>query len=100
MLRITIQEEPKVLILKLEGRISDESLKEFESVWQKASRSLGERTLCLDIRGVTFISTEGRRLLARIHSESHNDFRANTPLTTSLAQEAKRHRNMQDQERM
>ena len=100
MLRITLQEEPKVLILKLEGRIADESLQEFELTWQKASRFLGLRTLCLDIRGVTFISAEGRQLLARIHSESHNEFRANTPLTTFLAEEAKRHRNSQDQKRM
>lgn len=96
MLRITLQEEPNVLTLKLEGRISDESLKEFESAWQNLSRSLGKRSLCLDIRGVTFVSAEGHQLLARIYKESHNDFRANTPLTTFFAEQAKRHRNTQE----
>lgn len=100
MLRITLQEEPEVLTLKLEGRIADQSLKEFEATWQKLSGTLGHRTLCLDIQGVTFVSAEGRQLLARIHSESHNQFRANTPLTTFMAEEAKRHRNPQDQKRM
>ena len=99
MLRITVQEEPNVLTLKLEGRIADQSFKEFESTWQKLSGSLGSRKLCLDIRGMTFISAEGRKLLARIHEKSHNDFRANTPLTTFVAQEATHHRNTQDEER-
>lgn len=100
MLRISVEDLPNIVTLKLEGRIANESLGEFEQTWQTVSQSLGKRTLCLDIRGVTFISTVGRQLLARIYEQHHNEFRSDSPLTTSLAEEAKRHSNKLDQERM
>lgn len=99
MLRITVQNGPEVLTLKLEGRLADQSLQEFESTWQELARSLGKRDLCLDIRGVTFVSSQGHQLLARIQKESHNDYLTNSPLTTFVAQQAKRNA-IRSQERM
>lgn len=94
MLRITLQALQTEVTLKLEGRVGSDSLEELERSWQTVRRSLGERRLCLDIQGITFISPEGRQLLAQIHQETHNDFRANTPLTIFLAQEASGLRNV------
>lgn len=88
MFRITLQDLPTEVTLKLEGRVGSDSVGELERSWQTIRQSLGERRLCLDIQGITFISPEGRQLLAQIHRETHNDFRANTPLTNFLAREA------------
>jgi len=99
MLRITLQDLPTEVTLKLEGRVGSDSVGELERSWQTVCRSLGGRRLCLDIRGITFVSPEGRQLLARIYKETRNDFRANTPLTNFLAEEASG-RNVQQKERM
>jgi|SRR6185437_11358035 len=93
MLRISLEDLPEIVTVKLEGRIVDESVKELARAWQTISESLAKRRLCLDIRGVTFVNADGRKLLAQIYEETHNDFRTNTPLTNFLAQEAKNHRN-------
>ncbi len=88
MLKISLQHLPDTVTVKLEGRIVEDSVRELERTWQTISGSLGNRTLCLDIRDVTFVNVDGRQLLARIYNETHNDFRTNTPLTNFLAQEA------------
>lgn len=100
MLRITLQDLSTGVTIKLEGRIAGESVVEFERTWETIHQTLAERRLCLDLRGVTFITAEGRQLLARIHRETHNDFVTNSPLTNFLAQEASGQRNVQQRERI
>jgi ABC-type transporter Mla MlaB component len=90
-LRITIQDEaPKSITLKIEGRVTGPKVPELNRAWQDLATSLGSRKLSVDLRGVTFIDTAGRNILAEIHSKTNADFLADTPMTKYFADEAKR----------
>jgi anti-anti-sigma regulatory factor len=91
IMRITIQEEaPKSITLKIEGRVTGATVPELNRAWQDLATSLGTRKLSVDLRGVTFIDTAGRTVLAEIHSKTNADFLADTPMTKYFADEAKR----------
>ena len=90
-LRITIQDEaPRSITLKIEGRVTGPKVLELNRAWQDLAASLGSQRLSVDLRGVTFIDSAGRTLLAEIHSKTNADFLADTPMTKYFADEAKR----------
>jgi ABC-type transporter Mla MlaB component len=89
-MRITIQEEaPRSITLKIEGRVTGPKVSELDRAWQDLAPSLGSRKLSVDLRGVTFMDTAGRSVLADIHSKTKADFLADTPMTKYFADEAK-----------
>ena len=68
MLKITIQdssENPKVL---LDGKLAGDWVKELEQVWQGLLASRPARNVTLDLSGVTFVDSEGKRLLSNMLS--------------------------------
>jgi anti-anti-sigma regulatory factor len=73
MLRITKQIDSGATVLTVEGRLVPPWVDELESSCSQALRSDG---LVVDLRSVTFVSDEGRTLLARI-------YRAGARLVTS-----------------
>jgi anti-anti-sigma factor len=87
-MKITIQEAENIVTLKIEGRIVGPLVPEFHRSWQDLAPSLGPRKLAVDLRGVTFMDTTGRRLLAEIHAKTGAEFLADTPMTKYYAQEA------------
>jgi len=87
-LRITIHEADKVLTLKIEGRAAEPLIGELHRTWQNLAPSIGSRKLSIDLRGVTFMDTTGRHLLAEIHSKTGAEFLADTPMTKYFAEEA------------
>jgi len=87
--RITIQDADKVVTLKIEGRVADPFTSELNRSWQELAASLGSRKLSIDLRGVTFMDTTGRHLLAEIHAKTGAEFLADTPMTKYFAEEAK-----------
>ncbi len=90
-MRITIQEEaPRSITLKIEGRVTGPTVSELGRAWQDLAATLGSRKLSVDLRGLTFIDTAGRNLLAEIHSKTNAEFVADTPMTKYFADEAKR----------
>ena len=67
MLRITTADTPRVLTMRLEGRFEGEWVMLAVRCWRNlVARSNGKR-LCVDLTDVTFISPEGKTLLAEMH---------------------------------
>ena len=89
-MRITIREAEKVVTLKIEGRAAEPLIAELHRAWQGLAPSLGSRKLSIDLRGVTFMDTTGRHLLAEIHAKTSAEFLADTPMTKYFAEEAMR----------
>ena len=89
-MKVTIQQqEDKAVTLKIEGRITGLNVPELDRAWQDLAPTLGSRKLCVDLRGVTFVDTTGRRLLAEIHDKTGAEFLADTPMIKHYAEEAK-----------
>jgi ABC-type transporter Mla MlaB component len=89
VLKITIQEGTKTISLKLEGRIVGPWVSEFDRTWHSLVPSLDGKKLSVDLRGVTYIDSEGREVLAEIYRQTHAQFKADTPLTKYFVEEAK-----------
>ena len=90
MVKISVQETEKVVTLKIEGRAAEPVVAELHRAWQDLVPSLGSRKLSIDLRGVTFMDTTGRHLLAEIHDSTGAQFLADTPMTKYFAEEATR----------
>jgi ABC-type transporter Mla MlaB component len=88
--KITIHEGDKGVTLKIEGRAAEPVVAELDRAWQQLAPSLGSRKLSVDLRGVTFMDTTGRHLLAEIHDKTGAEFLADTPMTKYFAEEAVR----------
>jgi len=81
MLRITVQEEVGYQTIKLEGKVVGPWVNELRRSWQSLAPSLGTRELLLDLRGVSFVDAEGRKLLRDIYQKNGAHFLADSPLT-------------------
>lgn len=89
MLRVTVnQDHGEFVTLKIEGKLAGARVLELQRAWQALAPSLGSRKLSVDLRGVTFVDTKGKRALTEIHSETGATFLADTPLTKYFAEEA------------
>ena len=76
--------------MKLEGRIAGPEVAEFNREWHSLAPSLGSKKLSVDLRGVTFVDSDGRQLLHEIYEKTGADILADTPLTEYFAEEAMR----------
>lgn len=69
MLRITTSGSPRVLTLRLEGRLEGPWVRELEqcwlSMWEGANRPLVQ----VDLTGVTYIHAAGKARLAEMHEQ-------------------------------
>lgn len=63
MLKITLLREPEPPTLKLEGKLSGPWVPELERSWNEFLNEGLVRPVEVDLSDVTFISSEGRRLL-------------------------------------
>jgi ABC-type transporter Mla MlaB component len=64
MLRITVQDEPDQVTLKLEGELGGIWVTELEDSWRAVSATLAGRSLCLDLTAVDGVDNAGSYLLA------------------------------------
>jgi anti-anti-sigma regulatory factor len=69
MLKITIHDAADHLGIKLEGRLAGASGYELEHCWRMAQVRHPNRTLAVDLTGVTFIDPAGRYLLPLMHRD-------------------------------
>ena len=90
MLKITIEHGPEEAIMRLEGRVAGPWVDEFRRAWHSLLERLGSRRLYVDLRGVTHMSTDGRRVLADIHNRTGAELLTDSPLTQYFADEARR----------
>jgi ABC-type transporter Mla MlaB component len=67
MLKITVEQEPGNITLKLEGSLSGAWVSELEDAWRAALLDGTGRAVCVDLAGVVGIDAAGRYLLLLIH---------------------------------
>jgi anti-anti-sigma regulatory factor len=90
MLRITLQEDPRGVTIKLEGKVVGSWVGEFDRTWRSLESSRGLKKFSLDLRDVSFVDSEGQRLMHEIYEKTGAAFLTNSPLTTYFAEEAMR----------
>ncbi len=64
MLRITVQDEPDEVRLKLEGKLAGPWVAELEDAWRAAQPALAGRSVSLDLTAVGYVDSAGVYLLA------------------------------------
>jgi anti-anti-sigma regulatory factor len=67
MLRITIDEKPDTVVLRLEGSLIIPWVQEVEQCWRNVFANLGARSVQVDLSAVRFVDTAGGALLMRMH---------------------------------
>ena len=67
MLKITSEESPGVMTLKLEGRLAGQWVHELEQIWQQAVTDPACKTIVVDLCGVTFIDAKARELITQAY---------------------------------
>ena len=87
-MRVTVQQGPELVTLKIEGRLADAFVAELDRTWRELAPVLGTRKLSVDLCGVTFIDTTGRLLLAQMYAKTGAQFLADRPMTKYYAAEA------------
>ncbi len=86
MLRITAHDNPRVLTLRLEGRLEGPWAAELEKCWKATLASLCKPTVRVDLTGVTFIDSAGKARLAAMHRKGA-EFIASDCLTKAIVEE-------------
>jgi hypothetical protein len=79
MLRITVQDSPKSVALKLEGQLRGPWVEETERVWKTCDRPVAVIDLC----DVTSLDVRGKDLLVRMYRGGAN-LVAYTPMMTCI----------------
>jgi ABC-type transporter Mla MlaB component len=87
VLRITVDEKPETVVLKLEGRLAGPWAAELGRFWREKAPNLAQKKLSLDLREITFADAGGMRLLKDIYSQTGAALLTGTPWTQYLAEE-------------
>jgi hypothetical protein len=86
MLRITTDENPQVLTLRLEGRLEGPWVEVLTECWSGALSGSSSRRRCVDLNGVTFIDGEGKARLTQIYTQGA-EFIADDLVTKAIVAE-------------
>lgn len=89
MLRITLDDRPRLLTFKLEGQLAGAWVAELRQCWKRALADRGHRRLVIDLTNVTFVDPEGVRLLESIHGERVR-FVSSGPMMRALVEKISR----------
>ncbi|HUY81142.1 MAG TPA: hypothetical protein VMU92_05415 [Acidobacteriaceae bacterium] len=87
--RISTQEKPEGLTLKIEGRVIGEWAAELERFWELFHPLIGANRLWLDICDVMFLDLRGKQILHKIFVSTGAEILADSPLTRQFADEVK-----------
>ena len=85
MLRITIDESPDAVVLRLEGSLIGPWVKDVEECWRKVFAVIGARSVHIDLSAVQFMDTEGGALLTRMYNAGFRLSRSGTAQWLPLA---------------
>jgi ABC-type transporter Mla MlaB component len=69
MLRITANDNPRVLTFRLEGRLEGAWVRELEKCWRGLLDGESRPTVRVDLTGVTHIDAAGKARLAEMHEQ-------------------------------
>jgi anti-anti-sigma regulatory factor len=87
VLKITVEEKPGAVVLKLEGRLAGPWSAELHRLWQEKAPNVAQKKLSLDLRDITFADAAGVRILQAIYSQTGAAILTGTPWTQYLAEE-------------
>ena len=86
MLRITVDDKPRVLSFRLEGRLEGPWVEELEKCWRALVARAGTPALRVDLTGLTFVDAAGRAQLTAMHRQGA-EFTAEDCLTKAIVSE-------------
>jgi anti-anti-sigma regulatory factor len=66
MFRATVEHHGELVTLRIEGRLSGPCLAELENCWRQMADKNGSRHMIIELREVTFVSSEGKQLLEKL----------------------------------
>jgi anti-anti-sigma regulatory factor len=89
MLRITIEEEPDSLRLRIEGKLVGAWAKELEQSWKRVAECRDHKALLIDLTDTLYIDDEGKRVLKKLFGEGAS-FQTAGAMTSSVVDEIKR----------
>jgi hypothetical protein len=89
VLKITVQDEPKTVTLRLEGRIAGSWVAEFDRTWHSLAPSLESKKLRVDLREVSYIDARGQQILSDICKNTGADFQTDSMWIDWMVQEAR-----------
>jgi anti-anti-sigma regulatory factor len=69
MLKITTLLTAKSTVLRLEGRLAGLWVQELERCWDSTVGTTIDRPLSLDLSAVTYVDSDGKDLLKKIHQQ-------------------------------
>jgi anti-anti-sigma regulatory factor len=87
MLRITVEENPEAMVLKLEGRLAGPWVDTLDRLWQQVLPARANRKIALDLRATTYADADGIRSLRTIYTQTGAEILTGTPWTQYLAEE-------------
>lgn len=86
-LKITIQNNDGEIGMTLEGRVAGPWVAELNRVWVDTAPQLGQKTLSIDLRNVTYADGPGKQVLRDIYAQTHAKLIASSPWAQYLAEE-------------
>jgi anti-anti-sigma regulatory factor len=86
-LRITFQNTPEAVEIRLEGRVAGPWASELDRVWVETAPQLNSRKLTIDLNNVTYADAAGKQVLRAIYDQTHANLIATSPWTQFLAEE-------------
>ncbi len=87
VLKITLEENPDTVVLKLEGRLAGPWAAELGRLWAEKAAVVTRKKLLLDLRETTFADARGIRILRAIYTETGAEILTGTPWSQYLAEE-------------
>jgi anti-anti-sigma factor len=86
--RITVEDSPAELTVRLAGKIMGSSAQELSRTWVALAPSVGKRRVVIDLSEVLFMDAAGVAAMADIYDTTKAVFQADTPLMKYFAEEA------------
>ena len=80
-MRISVSENPEIVTIKLEGRITSTGLTEIDRAWKTVASDLNSRKLRIDLRGVTFVDSIAEKLFQEIYHQTGAEFQTSSLVT-------------------
>jgi hypothetical protein len=86
MLRITTQDDPRVVVFCLEGRLEGPWVQVLDKCWRSTLARSNRTRVRVDLNGVTFVASDGKARLATMHEEGA-EFIADDLMTKEIVAE-------------
>ncbi len=94
MLKITVERNHQSATVKLEGKLAGPWVEELERSWRELANDIQGNSILVDLAGVNFIDSAGKKLLTRMVGQGA-ELRAASLMTQYIIEEVVRRTNGQ-----